>query len=748
MTVTIIDPKGNLVADGEMGDEIVQLAAPDATPQAQMIDSVGPVQTWSNNGIILPDIGDVDAKLLALGGLSNTIVVSTTTAELLATITVNIGANGNWFVGDVDTGVPASGTDPEKIMRMVGSYEQAPMSFDLPTLMYSITAGGQYVVYDGLTSGYVQFTVTALIQATIAVDTSIITIDSMGTLHQHVSPDLLLVPDSQAILATFSGSGPTRAMLVFPTVRDMLYGLQDVESKIIGFVAEAEAWAIQSAASASESAVSAAASLASQQAAAASEVQTGQDAVATAADRVQTGLDATATASDRVQTGLDATATAADAVQTGQDKVATTASAAEALASEGLAREYAVNPEGTPVSGTSDESALSWAAKAKRSAESIATGVQFKGQWDASGGIFPTPTLAPTELVDYYRISVGGTMTGTGAQQPVTTTEGDTLWWDMVADVWYELEAGDGMRTVNSVLPDASGNVNVTTASIGAVDLLTDQVIAGKKTFSGIIELPSSNVITGGIRQIRYNAVEDAYEGYTVEEGWAPLGGGAGVPKPVIKTADFTAELEKGNWCDLTSVSSMVCTIPAMDLGDFFAVGDAYGLCSVAKPITIPACIWNGAALEDLVLTQKNINLTLQKIDNLGGLKIVDGIGEGGTVSDPYPTAWASAESWLINSAIVGSPNEIMWRLADENTMQIRGIIRHPTDFISATPYINTTYSNLLGSIQYTPASVGASASTGHSPYVSFEGSDIKLHHSVTTGTATYAMLDATFIIG
>lgn len=74
-------------------------------------------------------------------------------------------------------------------------------------------------------------------------------------------------------------------------------------------------------------------------------------------------------------------------------------------------------------------------------AASIATanGVINKGHWDASTGLFPTPTINPVEKADWYRISTGGTMSD-GVQEDVTVNAGDNLYWDTYNDVWYAID--------------------------------------------------------------------------------------------------------------------------------------------------------------------------------------------------------------------------------------------------------------------------------------------------------------------
>lgn len=173
---------------------------------------------------------------------------------------------------------------------------------------------------------------------------------------------------------------------------------------------------------------------------------------------------------------------------------------------------------------------------------------------------------------------------------------------------------------------DYVDGLHALTAKLGSYNIFTEV-----NDFQGELRVPSGNATTGTVKAIRYNGDIDGYEGYTLANGWAPMGGGAGVPEPVIQTADFTAQKELGYFCDMRATPGGITVTPdaSLGLGDWFTVGDAYGDCSRFKPIVIKDALWTGSELVDLVLTNKNINLTLQKIDANGGFKIIDGIGEG-----------------------------------------------------------------------------------------------------------------------
>lgn len=210
-------PLSLVTVDDVVWDQLVQMDAPLGSPVSSTVAGVAPVQTWEYTEQVLPDIGDVDAKLLAAAGLSNTILISTTTAEVLETITVSIGENGNWFVGNTDTGVVASGTSPNTIARPTGMY-RASLITQAGNLL-TIAAGAQFVTSAG--GQYLQFSTTADTVITLNTETTLLTIDSDGVIREYpASANLWLIPESEAVVAIAVDSAATVKTFVMPTVHN------------------------------------------------------------------------------------------------------------------------------------------------------------------------------------------------------------------------------------------------------------------------------------------------------------------------------------------------------------------------------------------------------------------------------------------------------------------------------------------------------------------------------------------------
>ena len=210
-------PLSLVTVDDVVWDQLVHMDAPLGSPVSITVAGVAPVQTWEYTEQVLPDIGDVDAKLLAAAGLSNTILISTTTAEVLETITVSIGENGNWFVGNTDTGVVASGTSPNTIARPTGMY-RASLITQAGNLL-TIAAGAQFVTSAG--GQYLQFSTTADTVITLNTETTLLTIDSDGVIREYpASANLWLIPESEAVVAIAVDSAATVKTFVMPTVHN------------------------------------------------------------------------------------------------------------------------------------------------------------------------------------------------------------------------------------------------------------------------------------------------------------------------------------------------------------------------------------------------------------------------------------------------------------------------------------------------------------------------------------------------
>ena len=203
----------------EAMDQLKAMDAPAQSPISTTFAGVAPIQTWMELGQVLPDIGDVDKKILASVGNTNTILMSTTTKDILATITVSIGTNGNWEVGGVDTGIPATGTAPERVPRPVGLYNAVVLGSDNGALV--LPAGLTYTVVDG--TDYYTLSTTAEIRVPIDESASIITIDRSGSLRVYpVSTSLWTIPPSQAVLLVRTGlpAFPVEQGWLMPTVHN------------------------------------------------------------------------------------------------------------------------------------------------------------------------------------------------------------------------------------------------------------------------------------------------------------------------------------------------------------------------------------------------------------------------------------------------------------------------------------------------------------------------------------------------
>lgn len=125
----------------------------------------------------------------------------------------------------------------------------------------------------------------------------------------------------------------------------------------------------------------------------------------------------------------------------------------------------------------------------------MASALIFRGGWSAAGGAYPTPSMNP-ETSDYYRITVGGTMTG--AQGNITVTAGDYLHWDMTLDQWFKIDAVDAVTSVAG----RTGDVTLTKTDVGLANVPNTDATNASNITSGTLaaaRLPASiNAATTG----------------------------------------------------------------------------------------------------------------------------------------------------------------------------------------------------------------------------------------------------------
>jgi len=493
-------------------EQLTNMDAPANSPIASTVAGVAPVQSWEETDQVLPDIGQVDNELLAAAGLSNTILISVKTEEVLKTITVSIGANGNWFVGGVDTGVPAKGTDEATIARPTGVYGVASVFHVGNTL--TIGAGLMYCVKEG--SNFYTMQTTAELNISIDASTTFVTIDRTGTVRTYSSGiNLWTIPESQALVALVIDTDGTVSSFAVPTVHNAMLMASAVIPYSRGAIEAASTATLQAtvasqfaglarqsadAAGAAKLVTQADASITTTNAQLTEQWKNDAQAAATSAhqfadfadaDRVATAADRAQVAADKAAVATDRSTVATDKGIVASDKAITLGYKNDAAASKNLAAEYAIKPENSVITGTvSDYSALHWAQKAQQWAQAVSSALVWKGQWSAASNTAP-PTPAVGTGAHFYRISGAGTINS------VTYEVGDYIHWDTVSLSWFKIDGTDAVMTVNGVSP-VGGNVSITTitGNAGTATKLATARTIGGVSFNGTanINLPGVNV--------------------------------------------------------------------------------------------------------------------------------------------------------------------------------------------------------------------------------------------------------------
>lgn len=463
-------------------EQLTNMDAPANSPIASTVAGVAPVQSWEETDQVLPNIGQVDNELLAAAGLSNTILISVKTEEVLKTITVSIGANGNWFVGGEDTGVAAKGTDEATIARPTGVYGVASVFHVGNTL--TIGAGLMYCVKEG--QNFFTMQTTAELNISVDASTTFVTIDRTGTVRTYSSGiNLWTIPESQALVALIIDTDGTVSSFAVPTVHNAMLMASAVIPYSQGAIEAASTATLQAtiasqfALQANQSAVAAEAAKTITQENAVStttnvqlteQYKTDAQAAATSAhqfadfadaDRVATAADRAQVATDKAAVATDRSTVATDKGIVASDKAITLGYKNDAAASKNLAAEYAIKPEDSVITGTvSDYSALHWAQKAQQWAQAVSAALVWKGQWSATMGAAP-PTPAIGTGAHFYRISGAGTIAGT------EYAIGDYIHWDTVGRTWFKIDGTDAVITVNGKAP-TGGNVALNYSDVGA----------------------------------------------------------------------------------------------------------------------------------------------------------------------------------------------------------------------------------------------------------------------------------------
>lgn len=220
------DDKPTLVINDDLLKQIQDMVQQQDAPVSATAIGTAPIQPWSPKDAMVPQVGNIDPAIIDGLGMSNTIIISTETAAMLATITVSIGQNGNWFVGNSDTGVAAKGTDLNKVVRPFGTYQQTQMSWDPTKSSLHLAQGGLYVTYTSATGEFHQFSVSGNHTITVTAGTTLLSISADGNIHEYTDVNKDSVPESEVILGTFHTVGSDTVFTPFPTIVEALTSLR------------------------------------------------------------------------------------------------------------------------------------------------------------------------------------------------------------------------------------------------------------------------------------------------------------------------------------------------------------------------------------------------------------------------------------------------------------------------------------------------------------------------------------------
>ena len=97
--------------------------------------------------------------------------------------------------------------------------------------------------------------------------------------------------------------------------------------------------------------------------------------------------------------------------------------------------------------------------------------MEFKGTWDASTNT-PTLTDGTGRNGNFYVVSVAGTQTFGGVEINFNTN--DRIIYNGATSSWTKLSSGD-VRTVNSIKPDAAGNIKLDAPDVNAVKTINSR---------------------------------------------------------------------------------------------------------------------------------------------------------------------------------------------------------------------------------------------------------------------------------
>jgi hypothetical protein len=350
-----------------------------------------------------------------------------------------------------------------------------------------------------------------------------------------------------------------------------------------------------------------------------------------AADSSKTAAAASATAAAASEANALSHKNAADSSKTAAAVSATAAATSEANAlshknAAGVSATAAANSEANALShknaagvsataannskvaaAASETAAAASAAQAQQYAVAISSALIFRGGWSAAGGTYPTPYMNP-ETSDYYRITVGGTMTGT--QGSITVTAGDYLHWDMTLDQWFKIDAVDAVTSVAG----RTGDVTLTKTDVGLANVpntdatnasnITSGTLAAARLPAALTGLNSvgfttdstdsasiSTFVSGGNTYFDFNLSDDPTQNDTWRWRFTPSGGTVFSPMELDVTSNTQATLTVAGTVASTNVNATTVN-PTRVTGVNQAAGDVRG--NLGTPTVEETALFHG----------------------------------------------------------------------------------------------------------------------------------------------------------
>ena len=186
--------------------------------------------------------------------------------------------------------------------------------------------------------------------------------------------------------------------------------------------------------------------------------------------------------------------------------------------------------------------------------------MEFKGTWDASTN---TPTLADGNgrNGNFYVVSVAGTQTFGGVE--ITFNTNDRIIYNGDTSSWAKLSSGD-VRTVNSIKPDATGNIKLDAPDVNAVKTINSRSPTKETGNINLESLSINGQYFNGSDPVSVDTMKMLY-------------GGTGATNAKGAEFNITAGM-KSQTSDFTDTTKITCVqgSPSASTGRFFYSNASY----------------------------------------------------------------------------------------------------------------------------------------------------------------------------